>query len=75
MAMMNELVDQIASRTGISRDKAMGAARAAVDFLEERLPGPVGDRLKSMVEGDSETRQGREGDEGGLEGLGQKFGL
>ena len=59
MAMMNELVDRIASKTGLPKDKAMDAARAAVDFLDDRLPAPVGGRLRSMVD-----------EEGGREGRG-----
>lgn len=51
MAMIDELVDQIAARTGLPRDKAMEAARTAVDFLDARLPAPVGGQIKPMLEG------------------------
>jgi len=51
MAMMDELVQQISQRSGIPEDKARMAARAAVDFLDGRLPAPVGGNLKRLVEG------------------------
>lgn len=53
MAMMDELVQQISQRSGIPEDKARMAARAAVDFLDGRLPAPVGGNLKRLVEGGS----------------------
>lgn len=65
MAMMDEMVKQIAARTGLPEDKALDAARAAVEFLDGRLPPPVGGHLKSMLAG-----EGGGGAMGGLGGLG-----
>ncbi len=67
MAMMDELVQQISQRSGIPEDKARMAARAAVDFLDGRLPAPVGGNLKRLVEG------GGAG-EGGMPDLGKLAG-
>jgi hypothetical protein len=66
MAMMDEMVRQVAERTGLPEDKALAAARAAVDFLDDRLPPPVGGHLKSLLAG--------EGGGGGLGGLGDAAG-
>ena len=49
MAMMDELVQQIAARANIPPDKAMQAARTAIDFLDDRLPPPVKGNLKQML--------------------------
>lgn len=49
MAMMDELVQQISQRTGIPEDKAQMAARAAIEFLDGRLPAPVGGNLHRLV--------------------------
>ena len=49
MAMMDELVQQIATRTGIPQDKAMQAAQTAIEFLDGRLPPPVGGNLKRLA--------------------------
>lgn len=51
MAMMDELVRQISERTGIPADKAEAAARTAVEFLDSRLPAPVGGNLAKLVQG------------------------
>jgi len=63
MAMMDEMVKQVAARTGLPEDKAMDAARAAVDFLDDRLPPPVRGNLKNILSG-----EGGGGALGGLEG-------
>lgn len=51
MAMMEELVQQVSQRAGIPEDRAMMAARAAIEFLDGRLPAPVGGNLKRLVDG------------------------
>ena len=51
MSMIDELVQQISQRAGIPEDKARTAAHAAVEFLDGRLPAPVGGNLKRLVEG------------------------
>jgi len=69
MAMMDELVQQISERTGIPQDKAQMAARAAIEFLDGRLPPPVGGNLHRLVEG------GGGGGGGGMPDLGKLGGL
>ncbi len=54
MAMMDELVQQISARSGIPQDKAQMAARAAIEFLDGRLPAPVGGNLHRLVGGSAE---------------------
>jgi hypothetical protein len=49
MAMMDELVQQIAARTGIPQEKAAQAAQTAIEFLDGRLPPPVGGNLKRLT--------------------------
>jgi hypothetical protein len=51
MALLDELAQQISSRTGIPADKAEAAARTAVEFLDSRLPAPVGGNLAKLVHG------------------------
>lgn len=62
MAMMDELVQQIATRANLPPDKAMQAARTAIEFLDGRLPPPVGGNLGRLL------------DEGGGEGGGPDVG-
>ena len=47
---MNELISQIAQRTGIGEDKARQAAETAISFLKTKLPG-VGTQLDSLLQG------------------------
>ena len=65
MAMLDELAQQISSRTGIPADKAEAAARTAVEFLDSRLPAPVGGNLAKLVHG---------GGGGGMPDLGKMAG-
>jgi len=46
---MNELVSQIAQRTGISEDKARHAAEVAINFFKSKLPG-VGGQLDGVLQ-------------------------
>lgn len=67
MAVFDELVQQISQRAGIPQDKAQAAARTAVEFLDSRLPPPVGGQLGRLV-------QGGEGAGGGMPDLGKMAG-
>lgn len=49
--MMKELVDLVVKRTGISESQARKAIDTVLDFLKERLPTPLADRLDDIVEG------------------------
>ncbi|HEU4883769.1 MAG TPA: hypothetical protein VFT45_16035 [Longimicrobium sp.] len=49
MAMMDELVQQIAARANLPPDKAMQAARTAIEFLDGKLPPPVGGNLHRLL--------------------------
>jgi hypothetical protein len=51
MALIDELVDQVAQRTGLPKDKALAAAHAAVEFLDSRLPAPIGGQIKPLLDG------------------------
>jgi hypothetical protein len=74
MAAFDDLVQQISQRAGIPADKAQVAARTAIDFLDDRLPAPVGGQLKRLVEGGGAGGGGMP-DLGNLKGgLGGMFG-
>ncbi len=50
---MEELVKMVAERVGLSEDMAQGAVETVLEFLKERLPGPVAAQLDSIVQGES----------------------
>jgi hypothetical protein len=57
---MDELVNQVATRTGISQDQARQAVQVVVGFIKDRLPGPVASQVDSALGG----QQGRGGPSG-----------
>ncbi len=48
---MHELIEQLKSRVGLDDDKAQSAAQTVIDFLKQRLPGPVASQLDSALAG------------------------
>ncbi|HEU4558139.1 MAG TPA: hypothetical protein VFS20_09825 [Longimicrobium sp.] len=75
MAMLDELVTHISQRTGLPADQAQAAARSAVEFLDSRLPPPIGGNLSRLVQGGGGAGGGGLPDLGGLAGgLGGMFG-
>jgi uncharacterized protein (DUF2267 family) len=48
---MNELVNQVCERTGLSQDKAQEAVNTVIGYLKEKLPGPIANQLDSAVGG------------------------
>ena len=55
---MNELINQIAQKTGIGEDKARQAAETAISFLKQRLPGSVSSHLDGFLQGGSSGAEG-----------------
>ena len=48
---MDEVVKQIAERTGISETQARTAVDTVVGFLKNRLPEPIGNQVDSVLAG------------------------
>jgi len=55
---MQQLIQQVAQRTGISEDKARAAVDTVVGYLKERLPGPMRSQLDNAVSGQSAEQGG-----------------
>ena len=53
---MNELINQIAQKTGIGEDKARQAAEAAISFLKTKFP-TIGTQLDSVMQGGGVTEK------------------
>ncbi len=47
---MEELVRMVAEKAGISGESAESAVQTVVEFLEERLPGPIAEQIKSELD-------------------------
>jgi hypothetical protein len=70
---MEQLIQQVAQRTGISEEQARTAVQTVLGFVKERLPGPVAAQLDNVVGGGA---GGGVADKAGemLGGLGGMFG-
>jgi uncharacterized protein (DUF2267 family) len=64
---MQELIQQVAQRTGIPEDKAQVVVDTVVGYLKERLPGPMAAQLDNAVSGQSGEQGG--GTMGAAKGL------
>ena len=48
---MDELINLVVQKTGISQDDARKAVEVIVNELKSRLPGPVASQLDSFISG------------------------
>lgn len=48
---MNELIQQITQRTGISESQAQQAVQIVGNFLKQRLPGPAAQQVENFISG------------------------
>jgi hypothetical protein len=64
---MDELINQVTQRAGISNDQAQTAVQTVVSFLKGKLPGPLGSQLDSVLGGQSAGGLGQQA-MGGLGG-------
>lgn len=56
---MDELIQVVQNKTGLSEEQAAKAAEAVVDFLKAKAPAPVASAIDGLIGGD---------DSGGLMG-------
>jgi uncharacterized protein (DUF2267 family) len=48
---MDELINAVVQKTGMSREDAQKAVQVVVDFLKSRLPAPIAGHLDSFLSG------------------------
>ena len=63
---MEELVNLVVAKTGISEEQARGAITTVVNFLKEKLPAPLAGQIDGLL--------GGSGINDALKGLGGLFG-
>lgn len=59
---MQELIQKVAERTGLSEDKAKTAIDTVVGFLKERLPGPLAGQVDNALNAGGATAVDKAGD-------------
>ena len=48
---MDELIELVAQKTGLSEEMAKVAVDTVIDFLKDKLPGPAAAQLDTLLEG------------------------
>lgn len=48
---MDELIELVAEKTGLPKETAKIAVDTVIDFLKDKLPGPVAAQLDALLEG------------------------
>jgi len=52
---MNELVNMVAKKTGLSPEMAKTAVTVVLDFLKKKLPAPIAGQIDTVLGGGSAT--------------------
>ncbi len=65
---MDDLVNAIKDKAGISEDQAKQAADVAVNFIKDKLPDNLADKLDGIISGDGGGAADMMGKLGGLMG-------
>jgi hypothetical protein len=72
---MDQLIQMITQRTGISEDQARQAVQMVAGFLKEKLPAPIGSQIDNVLGGSGQSAQGgTDQAKNMLGGLGGMFG-
>ncbi len=48
---MDELVQVVSQKTGLSQEQAKAASQAVIDFLKSKLPAPVASQIDGVLSG------------------------
>ncbi len=64
--MIEEIVNEVSAKTGLSPEQAQAAVMAVMGFLQSRLPEPISGMLAGVVNGGQPAAGGAEG---GIESL------
>jgi hypothetical protein len=59
---MNELVNFVVQKTGMSEENAQKAAQAVVEFLKAHLPAPIAGQIDAVLAGDMSGVAGQAGE-------------
>jgi hypothetical protein len=49
---MDELVNLIVKKTGISKEQAQTAVKMVIDFIKTKLPAPIAAQVDGALDGD-----------------------
>jgi len=46
---MDELIQKVQQRAGVDESQASAAVNTVIDFLKDRLPGPIADQVEGAL--------------------------
>lgn len=61
---MDELVNQVVQKTGISQDQARQAVQVVLGYVKNKVPGPVASQVDNVIGGQSGSSRPNPGDMG-----------
>ncbi|HZS07407.1 MAG TPA: hypothetical protein VFD58_21405 [Blastocatellia bacterium] len=67
---MNELINMVSQKTGVTEEKAKMAVEVVIGYLKDKLPAPIASQVENAVGG--ENFAGKAGDF--IKGAGAMFG-
>jgi uncharacterized protein (DUF2267 family) len=59
---MHQLIQQVADRAGISEDSATRAVETVMNFLRDKLPGPLASQVENYLGGEGEASEAGAGE-------------
>jgi len=62
---VDELLKQLQEKTGLGMDQIKSVVSGVADFLGDKLPGPIGDQVSKLLDGDEGGEDAGGGDDGG----------
>jgi hypothetical protein len=55
---MDELINQVAQRTGLAPEQARQAVETVLNFLKDKLPAPIASQIDSVIGGGGDNPLG-----------------
>lgn len=65
---MQELIQELVDKTGLTEEKAQQVATTALNFIKSKLPSGIADKLEGIVSGQFDVSSLSGNVEGGVEG-------
>ncbi len=62
---MNDLIQQLTAKTGLSPDKVKEVVAGVMDFLGDKLPGPIAGQVKKLLGDEAGEAAATGSDDGG----------
>jgi hypothetical protein len=60
---VDDLIKQIQAKTGLPVDKAQDVIETVVDYIADKLPGPIAEQVKGFLDDDDDGDDAGDGDD------------